>query len=51
MLHYIPDFDIERFLEEDVPYGDLTTHLLDIGERPGRIAYSTRHETTLCSRG
>ena len=41
MLHYIPDSDIERFIEEDVPYGDLTTHLLGIGGRRGRITYST----------
>jgi nicotinate-nucleotide pyrophosphorylase len=41
MLHYIPDSEIERFIEEDVPYGDLTTHLLGIGGRRGRITYST----------
>ena len=44
----LPDSDLEGFLEEDVPYGDLTTHLLGIGERPGRIVFSTREETTLC---
>jgi molybdenum transport protein len=48
MMHYIPDSDIERFIEEDVPYGDLTTHLLGIGGKGGRIVYSTREETTLC---
>jgi molybdenum transport protein len=48
MLHYIPDCYIERFIEEDVPYGDLTTHLLGIGGRRGKITYSTREETTLC---
>ena len=27
-MQYIPDAGIERFIEEDVPYGDLTTRLL-----------------------
>jgi molybdenum transport protein len=44
----LPDSEIERFLQEDVPYGDLTTHLLGIGGRPGRISFSTRHETVVC---
>jgi molybdenum transport protein len=48
MLFYITDSDIERFIQEDVPYGDLTTHLLGIGEKHGKIVYSTREETTLC---
>jgi molybdenum transport protein len=48
MSNYIPDYDIERFIEEDLPYGDLTTHLLGIGEKRGKIVYSTREETTLC---
>jgi molybdenum transport protein len=48
MLNYISDSDIERFIQEDVPYGDLTTHLLGIGEKRGKIVYSTREETTLC---
>jgi molybdenum transport protein len=48
MLTCLPDSDIERFIEEDVPYGDLTTHLLGIRDCPGRIVFSTREETTLC---
>lgn len=44
----LPDSAIENFIEEDVPYGDLTTNLLDIGDRVGRIAFSTREDTTLC---
>jgi len=48
MLACLPDSEIERFLEEDLPYGDLTTHLLGIGEPPGEIRFSSRHETTLC---
>lgn len=38
----LPVCDIERFIEEDLPYGDLTTHLLGIGRLPGRIVFSTR---------
>lgn len=48
MISCLSDSDIERFIEEDVPYGDLTTHLLGIGECPGRIVFSTREETILC---
>ena len=48
MITIISDSDIERFIEEDVPYGDLTTHLLGIGGKPGRISFTTREETILC---
>ena len=48
MLSRLPDSEIERFIEEDLPYGDLTTHLLGIGDQAGRIIFSTRHDTTLC---
>lgn len=48
MIGCLSDLDIEKFIEEDLPYGDLTTHLLGIGRQPGEIRFSTRHETTLC---
>lgn len=48
MIACLPDYEIERFLEEDLPYGDLTTHLLGIGGCQGEICFSTRHDTTLC---
>jgi molybdenum transport protein len=48
MLNYISDHDIDHFIEEDVPYGDLTTRLLGIGGKNGKIIYSTREETVLC---
>lgn len=48
MITCLPDNDIERFIDEDIPYGDLTTHLLGFGTVPGRIVFSTREETTLC---
>ena len=48
MIEFLPDSIIESFIEEDVPYGDLTTHLLGIGNIHGRMVFSTREETTLC---
>ena len=48
MITCLPDRDIERFIEEDLPSGDLTTNLLGIGDCQGRIVFSTREETTLC---
>lgn len=48
MINCLPEYEIERFIEEDLPYGDLTTHLLGMGAHPGRIVFTTREETTLC---
>jgi molybdenum transport protein len=42
MMPLIPDTEIDRWLAEDVPFGDLTTHALGIGERPGRMAFEAR---------
>jgi molybdenum transport protein len=44
----LSESEIDRLIEEDVPYGDLTTHLLGIGDRLGRIVFSTREKTVLC---
>jgi molybdenum transport protein len=38
----IGDDELRRWLAEDVPYGDLTTHALEIGNRPGRIRFEAR---------
>jgi len=48
MLACLPDGEIERFIDEDIPYCDLTTHLLGIGHQPGAITFTTREDTTLC---
>jgi molybdenum transport protein len=40
--------EIGRFLHEDCPYGDLTSALLEIGQKAGRITFTTRHETVAC---
>ena len=38
----IPTERIDRFIEEDIPYIDLTSMILGIGDRPGRMEYFTR---------
>lgn len=48
MTYLINDSEITRFIEEDVPYGDLTTTLLGIGNEPGEIVFTTREKTILC---
>lgn len=48
MYYPIPDSEIERFIEEDVPYGDLTTTLLGFGATPGQITFTTREHTVVC---
>jgi len=46
-MYQLPDSEIERFIDEDVPCGDLTTTLLDIGGNPGTISFTSRHHTVL----
>jgi molybdenum transport protein len=50
MLCQLSDTDINRFIEEDAPYGDLTTLLLGIGALEGKINFSTRETTTSAAR-
>lgn len=38
----IPDAELDRFLLEDVPYGDLTTQSLGIGAVKGRMVFRAR---------
>ena len=40
--------EIDHFIEEDVPYMDLTSHLLGLAERPGNITYFTRERGVVC---
>jgi molybdenum transport protein len=44
----LADADIERFLADDCPYGDLTSVLLEIGSQPGRIVFAARGEGVAC---
>lgn len=41
------EHDIDRFMNEDVPYIDLTTEILGIGDRTGKITFATREDTVL----
>lgn len=36
-MFYIPDYQLEAILKEDMPYNDCTTEALGIGERRGKI--------------
>ncbi len=47
-LYHLPDSAIEQFLEEDIPFGDLTTSLLGIGTKQGIINFTSRERTVLC---
>jgi molybdenum transport protein len=40
--------EIDHFIEEDMPYMDLTSHLLGPTERPGNISYFTRESGVAC---
>ena len=44
---FIPDGRIDQFILEDMPYIDLTTEVLGIGEEPGEIEYFTRKDCVL----
>ncbi|MDD3580514.1 MAG: ModD protein [Desulfobacca sp.] len=47
-MFYLSDSMIDNLVKEDVPYLDLTTLLLGIGDRPGKIAFATREPTLIC---
>ena len=48
MLYQLADRDIDRFIEEDFPYGDITTSLLGIGTLRGEITFVSRDATIIC---
>ncbi|NNJ10189.1 ModD protein [Chloroflexales bacterium ZM16-3] len=43
----LSDDEIARLIREDVPYLDLTTYALGIGDAPGRITFAARHPTVI----
>jgi molybdenum transport protein len=45
---YFTDNDIDRLIEDDVPAGDMTSHLLNISGKRGRICLIARHEMVAC---
>jgi molybdenum transport protein len=44
----LTDEQLIQLVREDVPYFDLTTLALGIGDLPGCITFSTRHDTVAC---
>ncbi len=44
---YISEEMLDRFIREDVPYLDLTTSLLDIGQAYGKISFASRENGIL----
>jgi molybdenum transport protein len=44
----ISEAEIDALIAEDLPYGDLTTHVLGIGGMPGRITFAARHPLVAC---
>ncbi len=44
---YLSAAEIDVLLQEDVPYGDLTTDLLGLGEKAGRILFRSRQPITV----
>lgn len=48
MIIYISDETIEKFIKEDVPYLDLTSHILNMNKYNGRIRYICREEAVIC---
>ena len=49
MLPLVSDAEIDRWLLEDIPYGDLTTQLLGIGERPGYMRFTAREAMVIAA--
>ena len=49
MVLHLAEYEIDRYIEEDVPYGDLTTHLLNIAHVKGSISYVCREDTVVCA--
>ena len=44
----LDDNELQRILNEDVRFGDLTTSAMGIGDFPGRMTFSARSEMTVC---
>lgn len=44
----LPDSEIERLLEEDMRFGDLTTRALGMGGIPGRMTFTARQDLVFC---
>ena len=47
-MAFIPINEIDRLINEDIPYIDLTSWTLGIREQEGRITYFTREDAVVC---
>lgn len=47
-MYHIPDDTLDRWLREDAPYLDLTTHTLGLTTEPARIVFHSRQPATVC---
>ena len=45
---YFSDHELEQLIHDDVPFLDLTTHVLGLSTQTGTIQYSAREPTLLC---
>ncbi|NTV70371.1 MAG: ModD protein [Azonexaceae bacterium] len=45
----LPDSELIRLLDEDVPCGDATTFALGIGDQPGRLVFRARQAMVVCA--
>lgn len=45
---FFSEATVDGWIQEDTPYADLTTELLEIGDQHGRIEYFSREEGILC---
>jgi molybdenum transport protein len=48
MSIFVPDSQLETFLLEDAPYGDLTCQMLGLEHQPGLLSFHVRHAATVC---
>lgn len=48
MLRALSDDALQELLQEDAPYGDLTTMGLGLGDAPGRVVMAARQPMTVC---
>ncbi|MBI5927211.1 MAG: ModD protein [Aquabacterium sp.] len=48
MLRALSDGALQDLIQEDAPYGDLTTMGLGLGDMPGRVVMAARQPMTVC---
>ncbi|OPX42310.1 putative nicotinate-nucleotide pyrophosphorylase [Ruminiclostridium hungatei] len=47
-MFYTADETLDRFIKEDLPYIDLTSLVLEIGDQNGRICFTSREHAIIC---